>query len=422
MYELATLDNGLRILTVTMPHVPSASLGFFLSVGSRYESEGVSGASHFVEHMSFKGTKRRPTAREIAEAIEGKGGVFNASTGVETTLYWAKVAAPHLPEALDVMSDMLLHAKFDPEEMEKERAIICEEINYALDTPDSLAQILVNRLQWPDHPLGWDVAGTRESVINLTRESLLTYWADHYRPGAAVLGFAGQIEHKDAVAWAESHLGEWEPGPEILWEPAPPDHHGPSIEAEFRDTEQAQISLSFAGLPRNDPDRFALRLLNVMLGEGMRSRLFQEVREQLGLAYSVGSYVSSMQDTGAVGIYAGVAADRAEETLRAILGQLDRLRQEPIQQDELEKAREFVKGRLALSLENSFTMAGWYAQQVLLGPEILDPEDVMARFDLIQSADIQRMAETLFLTERLNLAVVGPFSENGERFREAVRF
>lgn len=422
MYELTTLANGLRVLTVTMPHVQSVSLGFFLGVGSRYESEALAGASHFVEHMLFKGTSRHPTARDIAEAIEGKGGIFNANTGLEMTLYWAKVAAPHLPEALDVLSDMLLHATFDAAEMEKERAVISEEINYSLDTPDSLAQLLVNRLQWPDHPLGRDVAGTRQSVAKISREALLTYLAHHYQPGEAILGMAGQVSHDEAVALAASCLAEWEPSSPTTFEPAPADHRGLQMHVEFKDIEQAHLAFSFAGLSRSDPDRFALRLLNVLLGEGMRSRLFQEVRERLGLAYSVDSYISTLQDTGTAGVYAGVGAKRAEEAITAILGELDRLRQEPVSQDELEKAKEFVRGRLALSLEDSFAVAAWYARQQLLGPEILTPEDVMAHFAEIQAADIRRLAQTIFQKERLNLVVVGPFDENGYRLRRAIRF
>jgi predicted Zn-dependent peptidase len=422
MYELTTLDNGLRVLTVTVPHVQSASLGFFLGVGSRYESNALAGASHFVEHMLFKGTARRPTPGEIADAIEGRGGIFNGSTGLETTLYWAKVAAIHLPEALDVLSDMLLRARFDPGELEKERAVINEEIGYALDMPDSLAQIVVNQLQWPDHPLGRDVAGSRGSVAGLSRNMLLGFQSDHYRPGRTVLGVAGRVKHDEAVAWAESYLAEWEPGLPMAYEPAPPNHHGSNMQVKFKDTEQAQINLSFAGVSRNDPDRFVLRLINILLGEGMRCRLFQEIREKMGLAYSVGSYVSSLQDTGAVGAYAGTAANRTEETIRAILDQLDRLRQEPVPEDELQKAREFVRGRMALSLEDSFTLAAWYGRQQLLETEMLEPEEAIARIEAVQAADIQRLAQTIFQKERLNLAIVGPFSENGDRFRQAIRF
>jgi predicted Zn-dependent peptidase len=422
MYDLTTLTNGLRVLTVTLPEARSVSLGVFLGVGSRHESEAMAGASHFIEHMMFKGTEHRPTALAIAEAIEGRGGIFNASTGLEMTLYWAKVAAVHLPEALDVMSDMLLHATFDPAEIEKERAVISEEISYTLDTPDSLVQILVNQLQWPNHPLGRDIAGTQESVATLSRDSLLAYMGDHYRPGETLLGLAGLVDHKQTVAWAESQLCAWEPGPSVPWEPAPPDHQGPSLRVEFKATEQAHLSFSFAGLSRNDPDRFALRLLNVILGEGMRSRLFQKVREQLGLAYSVDSYVSTLQDTGTVGMYAGVGAGRAEEAITAILDELDRLRQEPVPGDEMEKALEFTKGRLALSMEDSFTVAAWYARQQLFGMEVLEPEEVVARFEAVQAEDIQRLAQALFQEEKLHLAIVGPFSQNGERLRQAIRF
>jgi len=422
MYELTTLDNGLRVLTVTMPHVQSVSLGFFMGVGSRYEHKSVAGASHFVEHMLFKGTARRPSPREIADAIEGKGGVFNGSTSLETSLYWAKVAAPHLPNALDVLSDMLLNATFDPVELEKERTVIAEEISYSLDTPDSLVQLRVNQLQWPDHPLGREIAGTRESVASISRESLLAFMADHYRPGEVVLGLAGQITHDEAVALANSHLAAWQPGSDRQWEPAPPNGQGPRLHVGFKDTEQAYLSFSFAGLSRHDPDRFVLRLLNVILGEGMRSRLFQEVRERLALAYSVDSYISAFQDTGAVGMYAGTAAHRAQDVVRVMLGELDRLRQEPVPQAELRMVKDFVTGRMALSLEDSFAVASWYARQQLLSREILEPTDVVTSFEAVQAADIQRLAQALFQIERLNLAVVGPFADNGDGFRQAIRF
>ncbi len=422
MYELSALGNGLRVLTVTLPHVQSVSMGFFLGVGSRFESEALAGASHFVEHMLFKGTVRRPTALDIAEAIEGKGGVFNASTGLEMTLYWAKVAAAHQVEALDVLSDMLLHATFDPAELEKERVVISEEINYSLDAPDSLAQILVNQMQWPNHPLGRDIAGTVESVTGIGRDSLLAYMLDHYLPGDTILGLAGLVDHKEAVAWAESNLLGWQPGLAGTWEPAPPDHQGPSLQVQPKEIEQAHLCFSFTGLSRNDPDRFALRLLNAVLGEGMRSRLFQTVRERLGLAYSVESYVSTLQDTGAVGVYAGVGSERAEAAMRALLGELDRLRQEPVPEEELGKALEFVRGRLALSMEDSFAVAAWYARQELQGPEVMDPEEAMDRLEAVQAADIQRLAQTIFQENRLNLAIVGPFSDDGEPFQQVLCF
>lgn len=422
MYELTTLENGLRILTVTMPHVHSVSLGFFVGVGSRYESEPMAGASHFIEHMLFKGTARRPSALEIAEAIEGKGGMFNASTGLEATLYWAKVSAPHLPVALDVMSDMLLGAQFDAQEIEKERTVIHEEIAYALDAPESLSQVLVNQLQWPNHPLGREIAGSQQSVARLDRTALLAYLAEHYRPTRTILGMAGRVDHGQIVAWARENLADWEPVPASTFEPAPLNHHGPNLHVEHRDTGQAHLCFSFEGLSRCHEDQFTLRLLNIILGEGMRSRLFQEVREQLGLAYAVDSYASMLQDTGSVGIYAGVSAGRVKEALQAILRQLDRLRQEPVPRDELDKARDFVQGRLMLSLEDSFTMAAWYARQELLGPQVLEPDDVLESFCAVHPTDVQRVAQIVFQPERLNLAIVGPLAEGVEEIERIVQF
>jgi predicted Zn-dependent peptidase len=372
--------------------------------------------------MVFKGTENRPTALDIAEAIEGKGGVFNASTGMEMSLYWAKVAAPHMLEALDVLSDMLLHATFDPSDLEKERDVIGEEISYALETPDSLVQILASHLQWPDHPLGREIAGTRESVAGLSRQLLLTFLSDHYLPGETVLGMAGLVDHGQAVEWARRHLGDWQPGPSAICEPAPPNGRGPALHVEHKQTEQSYLSFSLEGIPRSDPRRFALRMLNVVLGEGMRSRLFQEIRERRGLAYSVDSYVSAYDDTGAVGVYAGVSADRVEDTIEAVLGELDRMRQELVPEEELHAAKEFLKGRMALSLEQPFALASWYARQVLLGPEVLGLEQALERIKEVKPDDLQELAQALFQDHRLNLAIVGPFSENGDRFHDALRF
>jgi predicted Zn-dependent peptidase len=371
--------------------------------------------------MLFKGTDRRPTARDIADTIEGRGGIFNGSTGVESTLLWAKVAAQHVPEALDLLSDMLLHATFDPRELEKERAVIIEEIKYDLDTPDGLVEVLASQLQWPDHPLGREVAGTTETIAGLSREALLQYRADHYLPGLAVLALAGQVQHADALGLARSFLSEWKPGRAPECAPAPADSRGPRLQVQFKDTEQTHINFSFAGLRRGHPDRHALGLLNVVLGGGMRARLFQQVRETLGLAYSIDSYIDLFEDAGAFGIYAGVAPESAEQAIQAILGELDRLRQEAVPDDELQKAKEFSKGRLALALEDPFALASWYARQELLGPDVLDPAKVIAGHERVQAQDIQRLAQTMFQSERLNLAVVGPAHDDGP-FREAMRF
>jgi predicted Zn-dependent peptidase len=422
MYQKTVLDNGLRILTSPMPHTRSVSIGFFIGVGSRYESDEQSGVSHFIEHMVFKGTAKRPTARDIAVAIEGIGGLFNASTGQEASTYWVKVAQPHLDIAIDVLADMLCHAKFEPEEINRERRVIIEEINLTLDTPDSLVHLLINELVWPNHPLGRDVAGTKESLSTLDREDLVVYLKRHYRPNNTVVSVAGNVEHEAVVGKMVAFLGDWAMGEAASssYRPAEDNQAEPRLRIHHKATEQAHLCLSVPGIPRDHPDRFKLRLLNTVLGEGMSSRLFTEIREKRGLAYSIYSYASAVNDTGAVGVYAGVDPRRIEDAIKAALVEWNRLRQENVPADELTKAKEFVKGRLLLQMEDSFSVAAWVGRQEVLSPEVLTVDDVIEATDAVTAADIQRVAQDLFLGERLNLAVVGPFEE-GEGFRELLK-
>jgi len=402
------LDNGLRILTTTMPHTRSVSVGFYLGVGSRYETEGEEGASHFIEHMLFKGTERRPTPAAIAMEIEGRGGLFNGHTNREMTYYWAKVARPHLDVALDVLADMLRHALFAPQEMERERRVILEEINMALDQPDSLVSLLSNRTQWPDHPLGRDVAGSRASVAALQREQLLSFKARYYSPRNIVVSVAGNLEPGAVVERLAALLGDWDGPQPSNYEPAPPPPDRPRWALQFKDTEQSHLILRAPGLSRHHPDRFALALLNTLLGEGMSSRLFQEIRERLGLAYAIDSHVAFLSDTGIVEAYAALEPSRTETTIRLILREWQRLRQEPVSDDELQRAKEFTKGRLLLGLEDSMGVASWYGQQELLRDEMLNVDEVIAKVEAVTPDDIQRLACRCFCGRRLSLAVVGP--------------
>ena len=419
MYQKTVLDNGLRILTSAMPHTRSVSIGFFIGVGSRYESDEQGGVSHFIEHMLFKGTEKRPMARDIAVAIEGIGGIFNAGTGRESSRYWVKVAQPHLDVAIDVLVDMLRHSRFDPQEIDRERRVIIEEINLTLDTPDSLVFLLINDLVWPNHPLGRDIAGTRENVSILEREDLLAYLERHYQPSNVVVSVAGNIKHGAVVGKMAALLGDWATGEAASYRAAEDDQVEPRLRIHHKETEQAHLCLSVPGIPRDHPDRFKLRLLNTVLGEGMSSRLFTEVREKRGLAYSIYSYVSGMHDTGAAGVYAGVDPGRIEDAIGAVLAEWDRLRQESVSDDEMTKVKEFVKGRLLLQMEDSFSVAAWCGRQAVLLPEVLTVDEVIEAIEAVTGADIQQVAQGLFLGERINLAVVGPF-EDGERFRELV--
>ena len=417
MCQKAVLENGLRILTSTMPHTRSATIAFFIGVGSRYESDEQSGASHFIEHILFKGTEKRPTAREIAIAIERIGGLFNGSTGQEESVYWAKVTQSHLDTATDVLVDMLCHARFEPAEIDKERDVITKEINLTLDTPDDLVHLLNNQLVWPDHPLGRDVAGSKESIASLDRGKLLDYMNNHYLPNNTVVSVAGNVEHEAVVNQIAARLGDWPRGEVAPYQPAKDGQSEPRVRVHNKDTRQAYLCLSVPGLPRDHPDRLSLRLLNVVLGEGMSSRLFNGVREKRGLAYSVNSYISALYDTGVVGVYAGVDPEHIEDAIKVVLAEWAELRQEEIAPEELARAKDFTKGQLLLSMEDSLSVAFWFGSQEILFPEVLTYEEAIEAIETTTTADIHRVAQTLFLEEKLNLAVVGPFKgEDG--FRE----
>jgi len=419
MYERTVLDNGLRVLTAPMPHMYSVSVAFFVGLGSRYEADEEGGAAHFIEHMLFKGTDKYPTARELAEAIEGIGGVFNASSGREMTLYWAKAAQPHLPVVLDVLLEMLRRPRFDPAELEKERRVIVEEINLSLDLPDQWAHLLLTELIWPAHPLGRSVAGTKESVASLRREALLGAMSRYYSPSNMVLTVAGNLDCGALLDLVMAGTKNWAPAEAPMYQPVVDSQTAPQVRLGQRETEQAHLCLSAPGLPREHPDRFILLLMNAILGEGMSSRLFQEIRERLGLAYDVSSFVTMLQDTGAIVAYAGVDPERAPLTLQAILAEWDKLRQTRVPPEELRKAKEFVKGRLALQMEDTFNVAAWAGRQELLRRRILSVDEVLEAIEAVESDDIQHLAQRLFRTEKLNCALVGPFADD-QVFREIV--
>jgi predicted Zn-dependent peptidase len=414
------LDNGLRILTTPMPHTRSVSVGIFTGVGSRYEAEAERGISHFIEHMVFKGTERRPSAQQISEAIEGLGGVMNASTGNEVTTYWAKVAHHHLPVALDVLLDMFHHSRFESSEVEKERQVITQEISRMMDMPDSWVHLLIAQLIWPAHPVGWEVAGTKESVAGITRQGMLDYVANTHTPRNTVVSLAGKLDHDTVLEQLVKELGAWQAKPARSFLPATDAPQGPSLHVEFKETEQAHLCVGLRGLSMNDPDRFKLGVLNVILGEGMSSRLFLEIRENRGLAYSVGSYASYLRDTGAIVLYAGVPPQKADDVVSAMMEQLDLLREKAVPQAELSKAREFTKGRILLRMEDTFANAQWFGQQEVLDKEVLTVDQVIEQLDAVTAADVQEVAQHLFDTARLNLAVVGPFKKE-ESFRARLR-
>jgi len=414
LYHRTTLDNGLRILTTPMPHTHSVGFGIFTGVGSRYEADADKGISHFIEHMMFKGTARRPRAQQIAEAIEGLGGVMNASTDNEVTTYWAKVAHHHLPVALDVLLDMFRHSKFDPDEVEKERQVIIQEISAMMDMPESWVHVLIAELIWPEHPVGWDIAGTKESVSALGRQNMLDYIARCYAPRNTVVSLAGNLDDDTVTGQLAQELAAWPDSPVPTYLPAQDAPLGPQVRVAFRKTEQAHLCVGMRALAINDPDRYKLHLLNTILGEGMSSRLFLEIRENRGLAYSVGSYTSHLRDTGAMVLYAGVPPAKAADVVSAMMEQLAAMRDKAVPTEELNKAREFTKGRLLLRMEDTFANARWVGHQEVTDQTVLSVDQVVEELDAITVDDVQHVAQRLFATERLSLAIVGPFRKERE--------
>jgi len=407
VYQKETLDNGLRLVTATMPHTRSVSIGFFIGAGSRYETDKQAGISHFIEHLCFKGTVERPTAAEICTVIEGVGGMLNAGTDKELTLYWCKVAQPHFAASLEVLVDMLLNSKFDPVEIEKERQVIIEEINMSLDSPAQRVTMLIDEILWPGHSLGRDIAGSKESVTAVTRDMLLGYMARKYRPENTVLAIAGDIRHQEVVSMVRQATASWtRQKPDIAYTP----YKGKvarQVLIENRDTEQSQLCLALPGLSVVHPERFKLDMLNVILGEGMSSRLFTEIRDKLGLAYSIHSYTEHFLDTGAITISAGVDTKNLQVAVRAILEELSRLKAD-IPESELAKAKELFKGRILLRMEDSRSVTGWMGGQEILTGNILTIDEVIAIVDAITAGELRRLAGELLLGEQLRLAVVGP--------------
>jgi predicted Zn-dependent peptidase len=409
LYQKITLANGLRLVTAAMPHTRSVAIGFFIGTGSRYETDTQAGISHFIEHMCFKGTRKRPSSVAVCTVIEGVGGMLNAGTDKELTIYWCKVASPHFDNALDVMVDILTGSLFDVAEIEKERQVIIEEINMSLDSPAQRVSMLIDELMWPGHPLGRDIAGSRESVGAISRDMMLNYMSGQYRPDNAVLAIAGDIRHEEVVDAVSRAVAGWEnQQPRSPFTPYQ-DKIARRVLIENRDTEQTQLCLALPGLSIIHPDRFKLDLLNVILGEGMSSRLFTEIRDKLGLAYSIHSYIEHFLDTGAMTVSAGVDAKNLPVAIRAVLAELARLK-EPVPEAELNKAKELFKGRILLRMEDSRSVSGWLGGQEILTGEILTVDEVIGIVEAITAAELQKLAEELVLPERMRLAVVGPLS------------
>jgi predicted Zn-dependent peptidase len=407
MFDRTILENGLRVVSSTMPHTRSVSVGLYVAAGSRYEHDEIAGVSHFLEHMLFKGTTRRPTAQQISEEIEGVGGTMNAATDKELTVYWAKVGQQHFERCMDVLADALLESTMDAAEIEKERQVIIEELAMTEDSPGDIAALLIDEVLWPDQPLGRDVGGSQKSVAAITRDQIMSFVDKHYTPENTVLSVSGNVQHDEVVALARRLYGGWQRSTAGAWYRAE-DKPSPRVALKSKKTEQAQVCIGLPGFSSVHPDRYALDLMNTVLGEGMSSRLFVEIREKLALAYDVHSYVAHFQDAGALVVSAGVDPKRVEPTIKAILGELAKLR-DGIPETELRKAKELIKGRLQLRMEDTRAVSSWLGTQELLRNEILTVDQALEIIEGVSIEDVNRVAAELLLPERMSLAVVGPY-------------
>ena len=407
MHNRTVLDNGLRVISSTMPHTRSVCLAILVGAGSCYEDSEEGGISHFIEHVSFKGTQSRPTSKEISQDIEGIGGIINASTDKEATVYWCKVAKDHFPVALDVLSDLLLNSRFGSEDIEQERHIIIEEINMNLDIPQLRVNMLIDELLWPEQPLGREVAGNKETVASITRDQIVAYVAGRYVPNNTVISIAGNIKHEEVIAHIRPVFDKWLPGKLSYGYMVADEQTATRLQVEPRECEQIHLCLATHGVSYSHPQRFTLDLLNTVLGGGMSSRLFMEIREHKGLAYDIHSFTDHFLESGSFTVYAGVSPEKLETAVGAIVEELSKLRQS-ITPGELTRAKELYKGRLQLRLEDTQNVALWQGSQEILLQHIHSVEDVISIIDAITIGKLKDVAEQVITDGQFNLAIVGP--------------
>ncbi|HKW07228.1 MAG TPA: pitrilysin family protein [Candidatus Dormibacteraeota bacterium] len=412
------LPGGARLVVEAMPERQSASVVLMFAGGSRLEDDRLAGVSHFIEHLYFKGTTRRPTSKEIADAIEGVGGFINASTDKELTAYWARVPSEHISLGLDVLFDIVTNSRLDPADVERERMVILEELRMYQDQPQDHVQNLLEELIWPGHALGRDIAGTEESVSHIDREDILEYADAHYRLPNLVMGAAGALDVAATIEDVTRNLTlRADPDGEVIGSsPGPLD--GPHVLVRRRDTEQAHICLGARAMSYMHRDRYAFDLLNTVLGEGMSSRLFLNIRERLGLAYDVHSFSQKHRDTGYLAVYIGVDPKKAVDAVNGVMTELRSLADNEVSADELARAKEFTKGRLRLELETTNGVAFWLTYQESLLGEIKTIDEELAQVETVTAADLKRVAAEV-LSGPMQMAVIGPFTRDGG-FRLAI--
>ena len=410
MYQKTTLDNGLRILSESIPYMSSVSIGFFVGTGSRSETLPEQGVSHFIEHLMFKGTEKR-SARDIAEKVDDVGGQLNAATDRENTCYYIKVLPEHLGLGLDILSDMLLHSKFAEADVEKERQVVLEEISLYEDSPDELIHDLHMNSLWPGHALGRNILGTRDSIGAMSREMILDYTRRHYMPDNIVVAAAGNLTHEQLVTQVRRFWDDVRGAAKVSADSTPLFASGQHLQE--KEIEQIHICLGTPGVAHDDPRFYASHVLNTILGGGVSSRLFQHIREERGLAYSVCSYPSSFRDTGLFTIYTGVSPENCREVMDIITSIIGDIRSNGVRPDELKRAKEQLKAGLLFSLESSSSRMSRLGRAEISSREYLSPEQLVAKVDAVMLQHLFDLAQPLFRHESTCMTALGPIGESG---------
>ena len=409
MYRKDTLSNGIRVVSETMPKSRSMSIGVWVKVGSRHEAPQIGGVSHFIEHLFFKGTEKR-TAKDIAIEIDALGGEMNAFTSQETTTYYVKVLDEHLPTAIDILADILISSKFDPREMDKERKVILEEIKGVEDTPDDFIHEFLTNTVWTDNSLGRPILGTKETIKALTHKDIIAYIENYYIPKEIVISVAGNFDHDPMIEMLNKSFGKLArtgiPKQEVT--PA----FTRAVAVKKKQLEQVQICLGCKGIPFVHEDRFVMAALNSVLGNSMSSRLFQEVREQNALAYSIYSYVTSYRDTGLFTVYAGADPANALEVVRLVVKELKKIKDEGITPAEESRVKNQIKGNLVLSLESSNSHMSRIARQEIYYGKYFSMDDIIKGVEKVTGDQVQRLAQQLFTPENMSLTILGPLSRS----------
>ncbi len=419
-YEVTYLKNGIRVVAVPMKERKSVAAGIWVHVGGRHEEERLSGVSHFLEHIVFKGTKSR-TANQIKESIEGVGGSMNAFTSEEYTCFLAKIARKHFESVFDVLADMVLEASITETDLEKERTVIMEEVKMTQDQPSQLADELLSEIVWPKHSLGRPLAGTLKSVAGLSRADIVGYRDCYYQPNLITVVAAGDIDQQTLLRAAEKNFKKPKNNVAPMLDLFKTQQKNPGVRIMQKSTEQTHLSLALHAFPKDHPDEYVLDILNVVLGGNMSSRLFNEVREERGLAYDVGSFVRRYHETGAFVVSAGVDNLKAREAVHVILKELEKISRELVPAQELRRAKDFYLGQLDLGLENSMNQMLWAGENIVTLNKHRTPEEVTEHIEKVSDEDLRRVAQTLFKTNSLNLAMVGPI-ESEKEFADVLSF